>query len=38
LWAVTFHFNGYYYDTYGRNTPEKALDEALAMISKLKKK
>jgi hypothetical protein len=29
LWCVTLQVNGYYYDTYGKATPEGALAEAI---------
>ena len=37
-WCTTFVFDGYYYDTYGKKTPEAALDAVQKELTKLNKK
>lgn len=38
LWCTTFAFNGCYYDTYGKKTPEAALEAMHKTLEKLRKK
>src|SRR5262245_33576367 len=38
LWCVTLHHNGYYYDTYGKATPELALAEAIRIRDRATRK
>jgi hypothetical protein len=37
-WCTTFYVNGNYYDTYGKLTPEAALESCHKEILKLRKK
>ena len=37
-WCTTFYVNGNYYDTYGKLTPEAALEACHKEIIKLRKK
>lgn len=38
VWCTTYIYNGKYYDTYGKNTPESALDQMYKDLQKLRKK
>ncbi|HEU4716191.1 MAG TPA: hypothetical protein VFU15_00070 [Bacteroidia bacterium] len=38
VWCTTFLYQGYYYDTPGKNSPEAALDALIEKMEKLKKK
>jgi len=36
LWSITFHINGYYYDTYPKRTVALAVRDALKIIERVK--
>jgi len=37
LWCATLHIDGYYYDTWGKRTPEAALQAAYKTLTKHRK-